>query len=273
MPANTQLGPSRGTLAINPAVPSLLIESLFPAGVAAAELRVPGDPALLPADEAACVARAVPKRIREFAAGRLCARYALARFGVTDFALRAAPDRRPVWPESLVGSITHTEGFCASVVGERANFIALGIDTETAHAVQADLWPRICVPAELAWIDTLPAVDRPRAAALIFSAKEAFYKCQYPATGEPLSFSDVRVTELSGTGAIGETGAIGGTRAVGESGAVGETAGLGFFEVAPTRPLALFSGSGSGAATAPEPLRGSYRFHESFVSCGVFLPA
>ena len=32
--------------------------------------------------------------------------------------LKSAPDRQPLWPDDLVGSITHTAGFCAAVVAE-----------------------------------------------------------------------------------------------------------------------------------------------------------
>lgn len=69
-----------------------------------------GDPrlpasALLEA-ERALVARAVPKRRDEYAAGRNCARAALARLGVHDFALLAGSAREPIWPEGVIGSMT-----------------------------------------------------------------------------------------------------------------------------------------------------------------------
>src|SRR5208282_3247294 len=102
----------------NPAHLSVSLQSLFPAGVVGAELRAPGDASLLLPAEAEFLGRAVPKRVQEFAAGRLCARRALAEFGIVDFPVRTAHDRQPVWPEFLVGSITHTEGYCAAVVAE-----------------------------------------------------------------------------------------------------------------------------------------------------------
>jgi hypothetical protein len=58
------------------------VHSLFPPGVAVAVRREPGDPADLLPGEAVYVAKAVPKRINEFAAGRACARRALATFGM-----------------------------------------------------------------------------------------------------------------------------------------------------------------------------------------------
>src|SRR5450759_5866149 len=53
--------------AVNPAILSTTIASLFPSGVVAAELRAPGDASLLLPEEAASVSNAVPKRLQEFA--------------------------------------------------------------------------------------------------------------------------------------------------------------------------------------------------------------
>jgi 4'-phosphopantetheinyl transferase EntD len=242
--SNTQSRQVDGSTVPSPAQPSALVESLFPPDVAAAELRVPGDPALLDPEEASSVARAVPKRVGEFAAGRLCARSALKRFGIASFPVRAARDRQPVWPAGFVGSITHTQGFCAAVIGEQARFVGLGLDTEHADAVGADLWPSICIAAELAWIASLPAGERTRAATLVFAAKEAFYKCQYPTTFEWLSFSDLRVVPLAWALPQGS------------------------FRVEAQRTLRVFAREPSGS---PHALCTAYRFHEEFVSAGVAL--
>ncbi len=238
--------------AFNPAIFSTTIAGLFPSGVVAAELRAPGDTSLLLPEEAESVSNAVPKRMQEFAAGRLCARRALVRFNITDFPIRVARDRQPVWPELLVGSITHTVGLCAAAVAARAHVIALGLDSETVGAVKAHLWPSICAAAELAWVDALHPGERAKAVAMIFSAKEAFYKCQYPLVGERLNFHDVCVRPI-------EWGAA-----------------QGAFAVAPARPIAFFNRFAvplRALSPALGTMLGSYRFHERFVSAGVFLPA
>ncbi|MFI4891378.1 MAG: 4'-phosphopantetheinyl transferase [Steroidobacterales bacterium] len=220
---------------------------LFPAGVIAAELRAPGAVELLLPAEAACLGGSVHERRQEFAAGRLCARRALAEFGVRDFALVAARDRQPVWPASIVGSITHTAGRCAAVVGLRSQFRGLGVDTEVVGRVKAELWPRICVPAELTWIESLPPTQRLAAAALVFAAKEAFYKCQAPVTAEWLGFEDLQIEPSDFEQALGQ-------RVIGE------------FRATPMRRIAL-------AAVATMPLSGRYGFNEEFVSAGVALGA
>jgi 4'-phosphopantetheinyl transferase EntD len=229
---------------VNEPVPSATFAALFPEGVAAAELRGPGEPARLKPEEARNVERAVAKRVQEFAAGRQCARHALRELGFADEAIPVQHDRQPAWPAGIVGSITHTAGFCAAVVAERTRFAALGIDTEISGAVKPELWESICVTDEDAWLRALPPDERPAAVTLLFSAKEAFYKCQYPLAGEHLSFNDVVVT-VQGWGQ-----------------------GEGAFRVRAVRSLALFQRAGAEAS-----LRGSYRLHEQFVSAGMCLPA
>jgi 4'-phosphopantetheinyl transferase EntD len=228
--------------AANPATLSSSLCGLFPVGAIAAELRQPGDAALLLPAEAAHLGRAVPKRIQEFAAGRLCARRAMAELGVGEFALRVADDRQPVWPDFIVGSITHTAGLCAAAVAHKRRMAALGMDSEVVGGVTRDIWPKICGPKEWLWLGSLPAPEQPAAVTLIFSAKEAFYKCQYPMVGERLDFHDLLVEPL-GWGA--------------------RTAA---FRVQATRRLAF-------ADRATLPMQGRYLFHEQFVSAGIAVPA
>ncbi len=221
---------------------SNVLTSLFPPGVAAVELRESGDVESLWPSEAACVSRAVPQRVQEFAAGRQCARRAMAEFGIRDFPLLMASDRRPLWPDTLTGSITHTRGFCAAAVAERARLGALGLDSEVAGDVGEHLWSAICLPQELAWLDALPRRDRAVAATLLFSAKEALYKCQYPLFAERLDFHDVQIAPI-------EWGRL-----------------RGAFTLRPTRRVAIIE-------AARVPLVVQYVFHDEFVSTAVAMPS
>jgi 4'-phosphopantetheinyl transferase EntD len=226
---------------MNPATLSAHLGGLFPPGTVAAELRGPGDPELLLPAEAAHMGRAVPKRAQEFAAGRLCARRALAEFGILDFPVRVADDRQPIWPEFMAGSITHTQGYGAAVVAERRTVAALGLDSEVIGDVTANLWPSICMPSETAWIESLPATERAAAVTLVFSAKEAFYKCQYALVRERLNFHDVRV-EVAAWGAPS-----------------------GGYRIHPIRPIAL-------RRRTVLPVEGRFLFHDELVSTGLALP-
>jgi 4'-phosphopantetheinyl transferase EntD len=228
--------------ASNPATLSPLLADLFTGGALAAELRGPGDRTLLMAAEAQCLGRAVSSRIQEFAAGRSCARRVLAEFGIIGYPLLVGEARCPIWPDPLVGSITHTSGFCAAVAAEKQHFSGIGVDCEVAERVTAELWPSICTGPEIEWLSLLPADQRAKAATLIFSAKEAFYKCQYPLTREWLYFHAVTV----------EVAAWGQPR--------------GSFQVRANRGMS-FEDWGS------MPIQGQYLFHDEFVTAGVACAA
>jgi 4'-phosphopantetheinyl transferase EntD len=179
---------------------SATLSGLFPEGVVAAELRSPASPRLLTSEERASVAHCSRERVLDFTAGRACARRALQEFGIAGFSLIAAADRQPLWPPALIGSITHTNGYSAAVVGERRLVRSLGVDAEPIDALRADLWPYICAPTELEILRGLPPARRQFAAALIFVAKEAFFKCQFPVTRALLGF-DEAVVESADWGA------------------------------------------------------------------------
>ena len=71
-------------------------------------------------EEIAAVSNAVPKRVSEFTAGRVAARLALKQLGAPAMSVPMAPDRSPIWPPGLTGSITHTHSAClAAVAWER----------------------------------------------------------------------------------------------------------------------------------------------------------
>jgi 4'-phosphopantetheinyl transferase EntD len=217
---------------------SARLDGLFPAGARAAELREPADAGLLLPAEAQFLGRAVPSRVQEFAAGRLCARRLLAEFGIMEFPLIVSDDRQPIWPATLVGSITHTRGFCAAVVAPRDHIAGIGIDCEVAGGVKEEFWPHLFTATETPWLRSLPNSQQAIAATLIFSAKEAFYKCQYPLVGERLGFGDAAVEVLDWGAALGE------------------------FVIHTRSNLAI-------VRHAMLPLRGRYLFHEEFISTGM----
>jgi len=85
------------------------------------------------------------------------------------------------------------------VVARRNPFEALGIDCEVVDSVGADLWERICTPAERERLEQLPEAQARQQAALIFAAKEAFYKCQFPVSHEWVGFEDVSIEASAGS--------------------------------------------------------------------------
>jgi 4'-phosphopantetheinyl transferase EntD len=183
-----------------------LLPRLFGTAVVTREGPIPTAMPSLPPEEAACVASAVLVRKLDFAAGRSYARSALETLGVRGFALINEPSGAPRWPEGFVGSITHTRrtgsGFAAAVAAARSVVRSLGIDAESDRGLTEDLWPSVLRDEERAHLATLPPSERVRTASLMFSAKECFYKLQYPLTGQFLDFAAATIAVDAAAGAF-----------------------------------------------------------------------
>ena len=170
-----------------------MVRTLFPPEVHSICTTAEPDLGQLYPEEESCVRHAVAKRRREFAMGRLCARRALAHLGIRDFPLVAGKDRAPIWPETIVGSLSHCEGLCAVAVAPRSAVAAIGIDVELAEGLSSELFRLVLTDAEVAFARTLPEQEAGRWAKIVFSAKESIFKCIYPRTGIFLEFRDCTV--------------------------------------------------------------------------------
>lgn len=135
----------------------------------------------------------VPSRRRELQAGRACARKALRKVNGPHAALPADNDRVPECPEGFCVSITHTGEYVAAAAGKMEFLRSLGIDAESLSRVDRDLLPRVADPSEKNWLASMPDRFFPRGLALIFSGKEAAYKCVFPLHRERLDFLDARL--------------------------------------------------------------------------------
>jgi 4'-phosphopantetheinyl transferase EntD len=169
-----------------------LIAQLLPEVVVCVEARDDADVDLFP-EEATVVARAVPKRRREFTTGRACARLALGRLGLPESAVGSGAHGEPLWPRGVVGSLTHCTGFTACAVARSDALTALGIDAEPDAPLPEGVREDVLHGREReevasgAWRDVVH-LDR-----LVFSAKEAVYKAWFPLAGRRLGFEDVEL--------------------------------------------------------------------------------
>ena len=146
---------------------------------------------LYAAEEACLGERVVANRRRDFTAGRVCARRALAMLGLPPVAVPAAADRSPVWPPGTVGTITHTQGYCAAAVARDSEIRAVGMDAEQHRELGAGVRQMVCLPEEEELFDRLPSgISWPT---VVFSAKETVYKVWHPIVGDWLGFHDALV--------------------------------------------------------------------------------
>ena len=168
-----------------------LIAGLAPQGSIALAQEIRGTPPAISPQEEQLVARAVPKRRLEFAFGRSVARRALARLGVFCGSLGADAVGVPLWPEGTSGSLTHGAGLAAALVTASAGPALVGIDVEEASRLTGDVARLIASESEARRASAAAPSGVDWSAALLFSAKESFYKAYFPVVRRFLEFADV----------------------------------------------------------------------------------
>jgi 4'-phosphopantetheinyl transferase EntD len=172
------------------------LADLVPAHVAVVELfdDDPGGDELFD-EEWAVVDNAVATRRAEFAAGRVCARRALARLGFAPAPILSGPAREPLWPDGVVGSITHCAGYRAAAVARSADVATVGIDAEPHEPLPDGLVDVVSLAEERSQLAALSAAHSgTRWDRLLFCAKESVYKAWFPLTGRWLGFEDAAIT-------------------------------------------------------------------------------
>lgn len=167
------------------------MQELAPAGVACSTW-CDGEPRPLWPAEISAAAGMSDQRRHEFAAGRHCAREALARLQHEAVALPIGSGRAPVWPPGIIGSISHIDGIAIAAVARTSDLGALGIDVENGDPLEAELLTLVCREDELAEL-SVNNLQPGLGAKLIFSAKESVYKCLWPLTGVFLEFRDIGI--------------------------------------------------------------------------------
>jgi len=167
------------------------LASLFPDCVRAACMRVQDAPLDICDEERPCIEKAVDKRRREFSVGRCCAREALRQLGCDAGPIAQTAGGAPRWPKDIVGAITHSSIYAAAAAARTAHLRGIGIDLETVSRVSAMIAAKILTDPEKARLqnETEPQ-KRQRQLALIFSAKEAVYKCLHPIAQTRIGFED-----------------------------------------------------------------------------------
>ncbi|WP_051478771.1 4'-phosphopantetheinyl transferase superfamily protein [Arthrobacter sp. H5] len=172
-----------------------LLPPLVPAAVHTSESFHVSQGKMFPAEQI-LVAGASHKRKAEFSTVRGCARNALSLLDIPPAPILRGPGGAPVWPEGIVGSMTHCRNYCAAAVASASAITAIGIDAEPAQQLPAGVLNLVAGGAEQEAITSLalanPTIHWDR---LLFCVKEAVYKAWYPLTGLWIGFLEA-VAEL-----------------------------------------------------------------------------
>lgn len=142
-------------------------------------------------EEEALIEHALEKRKKEFRAGRNGAHLAMRRLGLKAEPIMRGQHREPLWPEGVIGSLSHTQNYCVAICSKlHAGIALLGVDVEQNLPLADDVDSYVHSEPERALLESLE--DLPKR--IIFSAKESLFKCMYPLLGRYFGFRDVELS-------------------------------------------------------------------------------
>ena len=142
---------------------------------------------------------AIDKRRQEYLAGRISARLALVDLlgaAASNGNLEADDDDVPLWPEGVVGSISHGAGYGFAAVAAASRYRGLGVDVERVVSTQqaTRLGGRVLTDGEMELRHgKFGGLTEAEMFTLAFSAKESAYKALFPVHRRVLGFSDVEL--------------------------------------------------------------------------------
>ncbi|WP_240700321.1 4'-phosphopantetheinyl transferase family protein [Sphingomonas gei] len=179
--------------------PSPLLATICPNFAIGAEIRSFRGGVFVSEENELHVRNASQKRRDEFAAGRSCAAAALKSLGASSLEVGREPGGAPIWPYGATGSISHTDQIAAALVASAKEVRTIGLDVEQIGAVKSDLWPSLFSGAERTKLaQTSDLFAQSVLATMLFAAKEAFYKAQWPITRQWIDFLEVEVEVRGG---------------------------------------------------------------------------
>ena len=137
------------------------------------------------------------KRQYEFEAGRRSAESLLKQLGCPQ-QVWVNEDRSPAWPDSYTGSISHSQSWTWTAVGQSTSIGSIGIDTESIVTDATREQIRHDIATDIEWKTAQDSGLNPNQIfTVVFSAKESFYKCWYPLTRTYFGFEDAIVESAS----------------------------------------------------------------------------
>lgn len=120
-------------------------------------------------------------RLHEFDCGRMHARNALKQMGIFNSEIpKNMQTGAPIWPESVVGSITHShnanKSHVAAIVANASHFSCLGIDTEWIDNFHPSIWSQFLTTLEVRMIQNVSVKERNAYVCKLWALKEAAIK-------------------------------------------------------------------------------------------------
>lgn len=148
-------------------------------------------------NEKKIIKKANKKRTEDFTTGRWCSRKVLHQMGLKPSAILNGIEGEPLWPEGIIGSISHTRGAYCAVSVFKKDYPSIGIDIEERkRKISASAIEYITNRDERKWLKTKNE-NQILNAMLIFSAKESVFKLLYPLLKRRFYFKAVSIKKIN----------------------------------------------------------------------------
>lgn len=170
-----------------------IIEKLFPSCVSGIISPVKDFRHILNTEELDLIQSASEKRMLEFSTGRYCAKTLLATFGIENYSILSGDNREPIWPDQVIGSISHSNDLCGAVATSSTSLKSVGLDIERIKPLKKDIGRIVCTENEKKWIAAQKQSSYDLLVLIIFSLKEALYKCVFQRDKIKIGFSECEI--------------------------------------------------------------------------------
>ncbi len=143
------------------------------------------------------IKQSVIKRRAEFLAGRYCAMKSLQEHGIFHSSVKIGTHRSPIWPETIIGSISHCDSYAVAITGKSSQHFGVGIDIE--NIIDKDVFKNI--QSQILCNDETSLICGSSEESLLlftiaFSIKESFFKAAYPSVRYYFDFDTISLTEI-----------------------------------------------------------------------------
>jgi 4'-phosphopantetheinyl transferase EntD len=146
------------------------------------------------AEEIKIIHGSTVKRFNEFITGRTCCKRCLNRMNISDFPVLKDKYGLPVFPDHIVGSISHTKSIGIAITGKKEEYKALGIDVEEIGRIKKQHIGIFTTQEELNFLIQFSGFKQEAYSTLIFSAKEAYHKMMFSITKNILNFKNINIS-------------------------------------------------------------------------------
>ncbi len=137
---------------------------------------------------------AAVRRQQQFAAGRIAAWQAIEASGHAPAYPARGDDREPLWPDGVVGSISHTDRYALAAAASSMETMSVGVDLEALRELHSGLRRKLLTEGEISRLQSAGCYDDEQVLKF-FSLKESAYKAVFPFFRQFLDFREVEITQ------------------------------------------------------------------------------